>query len=135
MPLLADTGVLYALADRRDAWHTRVRTYLNAHPDTLLAPVTTLPEVAYLLRERIGAKAERAFVASLARNEVAIEPIRTSDLHRAGELMATYDEIGFVDASIIAVAERLKLATIATTDRRHFGVVRPAHLPYFTLVP
>jgi hypothetical protein len=33
------------------------------------------------------------------------------------------------------IAERLNLTTIATLDRRHFGVVRPRHAPAFQLVP
>ena len=133
--LLVDTGVLYALADRKDAWHARVRTYLEAHPDTLLAPVTILPEVAYLLRHRIGVRAERAFAASLADGELAIESVTSRDWKRTGELMAAYERIGFVDASVIATAERLKLLTIATTDRRDFSLVRPAHVSRFQLVP
>lgn len=135
MPLLVDTGVLYALADRRDAWHRRVRTYLQSHRNTLLAPVTILPEVAYLLRERIGSHAELAFVRSVKNGEVAVEPLQTPDVARAEELMSTYDELGFVDATIVAMAERLKAAVIATTDRRHFTAVRPAHRERFTLVP
>ena len=135
MPLLVDTGILYALADRRDEWHARTRTYLKEHPQALLAPVTILPEVAYLLRERIGAQAEAAFVASLAAGEIAVEPLAQQDLARAEALMATYDQLGFVDVSIVAMTERLKLATLATTDRRHFRVVRPAHVERLTLVP
>ena len=135
MPLLVDTGVLYALADRRDAWHARVRDYLRKHPQTLLAPVTVLPEVAYLLRERIGAHAEAAFVASLANGEIAVEELKESDLKRAESVMTAYDELGFVDASIVAMTERLRLSVLATTDRRHFGVVRPAHVERLELVP
>jgi predicted nucleic acid-binding protein len=135
MPLLVDTGVLYALADRRDAWHARVRTYLRAHPETLLAPVTILPEVAYLLRDRIGAHAELAFVRSLAKGELAVESLRRADLSRAEQLMETYGDLGFVDTTIVAVAERLRVSSIATTDRRHFAAVHPAHRERFILVP
>ena len=135
MPLLVDTGVIYALADRRDAWHKRVRAYLVANPDTLLAPATILPEVAYLLRTRIGADAERAFVGSVARGEIAVEPISRIDCGRADQLIAAYDWLGFVDATVVAVAERLKISSVATTDRRHFGVVRPAHVERLTLLP
>ena len=135
MPLLVDTGVIYALADRRDAWHARVRSYLQSRRDTLLAPVTILPEVAYLLRERIGAHAEHAFTQSIAKGEIAVEVLERRDFARAGQLMSNYDWLGFVDATIVAAAERLKMTTIATTDRRHFGVVRPAHAERFTLVP
>jgi predicted nucleic acid-binding protein len=135
MPLLVDTGVLYALADRGDRWHARVRTYLRGHGDTLLAPVTILPEVAYLLRDRIGAHAELAFVRSIAAGELAVEPIQRADLSRVEALMETYSDLGFVDSTVIAIAERLKVSSIATTDRRHFGAVRPAHREHFLLVP
>ena len=135
MPLLVDTGVLFALAYRKDAWHARVREYLESRPATLLAPVTILPEVAYLLRHRIGAHAERAFAASLAEGEIAIEHLAHKDLKRTEQLMGVYGALGFVDASIVAIAERLKLHAIATTDRRDFSAVRPVHVERFTLVP
>ena len=135
MALLVDTGVLYALADRRDAWHRRVVDYLRAHRGALLAPVTVLPEVTYLLRERIGPAAELAFVMSLAHGEIAIEDLTQRDVPRTLELMSAYESLGFVDATVVTMAERLKLKTIATTDRRHFTAVRPAHAESFTLVP
>ncbi len=43
--------------------------------------------------------------------------------------------LGGVDASVIALAERLGVTEIATLDRRHFGVVRPKHVEAFTLLP
>jgi len=135
VPLLVDTGILYALADKSDAWHRKARTLLEGLHDTLLVPVTVLPEVAYLLHQRIGARAERAFVRSIAHRELAVEEIRHHDWRRIEELVGEYEEIGLVDASLVAVAERLKLDTIATTDRRHFGAVRPRHAERFTLVP
>jgi predicted nucleic acid-binding protein len=135
MPLLVDTGVLFALADRRDAWHRKVRAYLESGTHALLAPVTILPEVTYLLRHRIGPHAERAFVASLAGGELAVEDLTRRDWARTEALMSTYEDLGFVDASVVAVAERLKLHAIATTDRRDFSLVRPSHVERFTLVP
>ncbi len=42
---------------------------------------------------------------------------------------------GFVDASIVAMAERLKICGILTTDRRHFAAVKPEHCKEFTLLP
>ena len=127
MPQLVDTGILFALADRSDAWQ-------SSH-DMLLAPVTILTEVAYLLRHRIGLEAELAFVTSLADGELAVENLGAKDWTRARDLMRTYEWLGFVDATIVAIAERLKVRTLATTDRRHFGAVRPAHVERFTLVP
>ena len=135
MPLLVDTGILFALADRSDAWHVRTRRYLESVRDSLLAPVTILPEVAYLLRERIGPDAERALVRAVANGELAVEHLERRDWRRAEALMAQYEPLGMVDATVVAVAERLRLSTLATTDRRHFSAVRPAHVERFTLVP
>ena len=135
MPQIVDTGILFALADRSDAWHARARTYVAASSEILLAPVTILTEVAYLLRDRIGPDAEASFVASLASGELAIENLTSADWARARDLMRSYEWLGMVDATVVAVAERLKVRTLATTDRRHFGMVRPAHVDRFTLVP
>jgi uncharacterized protein len=135
MPLLVDTGVLYALADRSDAWHDRVSAYLESTRATLLAPITVLPEVAYLLRQRLGIPAEQAFVASVSRGEIAIEDLKRRDWPRIEQIMTDYDQLGFVDASIVALSERLKARELATTDRRHFSVVKPSHLQRLQLVP
>ncbi len=43
--------------------------------------------------------------------------------------------LGTVDASIIAVAERMDITTIATMNRRDFLVVKPAHTIAFEIVP
>ena len=40
-----------------------------------------------------------------------------------------------VDASLVAVAERLKLKSLVTTDRRDFRRVRPKHVAAFDLLP
>ena len=135
MPLLVDTGVLYALVDRSDAWHTRSVECVKASNTNLLAPVTVLPEAAYLVRTRLGIREELQLIEGFANGEVAIEPLTHSDLNRALAVMAKYPELGFTDSTIVAMAERLALTTIATTDRRHFKTVRPRHVRQFTLVP
>jgi predicted nucleic acid-binding protein len=135
MPLLVDTGIVYALADRSDAWHAKARTYVESAKETLLAPVTIVPEVAYLLRDRIGADAEWTFLRSIVDGELAVENLADVDWKRADTLMGSYDWLGLVDATVVAVAERLKLRVVATTDRRHFGAVRPRHIAAFALVP
>ena len=135
MPLLLDTGILYALADRRDDWHRRSLDLISSARESLIVPVTVVPEVCYLIRERLGASAEQRFVESLAAEELALEDIRIGDLKRCAALLESYPQIGFVDASVVALAERLRLRVIATTDRRHFGSIRPKHVAVFELVP
>jgi uncharacterized protein len=40
-----------------------------------------------------------------------------------------------VDASVVALTERLGLHEVATLDHRDFSVVRPRHTPALTLLP
>lgn len=59
------------------------------------------------------------------------------DWERVAELTEKYadSDPGGVDSSLVAIAERLGITTIASLDRRHFGSVRPKHTPAFVLVP
>jgi predicted nucleic acid-binding protein len=135
MALLLDTGIIYALADEDDDWHEPARGLLSVRPDVLLAPLTVLPEVNYLLHARLGTSAELAFIRSIEAGELSIQSLIQNDFERIATVMERYQDIGFVDASVVAIAERLRLRTIATTDRRHFSKIRPSHFKAFELVP
>jgi predicted nucleic acid-binding protein len=135
MPLLVDTGALYALADADDAWHRRMRDFLAGERQALLTPSTVIPEAAYLIRSRLGPRIEKMFVESLAAGEITVENLTQADLARCAQLLGEYDFLGLVDASLVAVAERLKLKALVTTDRRDFRRVRPKHIPAFDLLP
>ena len=60
-----------------------------------------------------------------------------SDMVRMVELMDRYADfpLGAADASVVAIAERLDTDLLVTTDRRHFGVVRPRHCEAFRILP
>ena len=137
MRVIADTGPLYALMDRSDRWHDRVVAWWVAQPRNVVVPVTVLPEVSYLLQTRIGPAAEAAFIGAVASGELQTEPLEAEDLSRAHQLMEEYADLplGFVDATVVAITERLGAREILTTDRRHFGVVRPRHAAALMLFP
>ena len=96
-----------------------------------------MTEVAYLLGDRIGPHAELALARSLERGELLVEPVLDADWPRVAELTEQYTDLplGIVDASVVALAERRNLDTIATLDHRHFGTVRPRHIEAFQLLP
>lgn len=135
MPLLLDTGALYALADADDSWHIPMRDFLARERQQLLTPLTVVPEAAYLIRSRLGPDVEQQFVESIAKGEIAIETLVRADFARCAKLLEKYPFLGFVDASVAAVAERLKLRNLVTTDRRDFSRIQPAHVPAFQLLP
>jgi predicted nucleic acid-binding protein len=43
--------------------------------------------------------------------------------------------LDFVDASLVAMAERLNIHRILTLDRRDFTIIRPKHYPHFEILP
>ncbi len=138
MPLIIiDTGIIYAMADRDDAWHERVVAYLKTQKDTLIVPITVLPEACYLLNSYLGKEVERSFISSLLHGEMTVEGLTAEDLRQTSNLLQRYADvnIGFVDATVVAIAERLKIHRILTTDRRHFSLIRPRHSPLFELLP
>lgn len=137
MTVIADTGPLYALVDRSDAWHKRVVEWWRKNREPIAIPVCVLPEVCYLLNTRISSQAEAAFVRSLAKGELVVEPLESEDIVRAEALLEKYAdlELGFVDATVIATAERLDASEVLTTDRRHFSSIRPLHVGALRLSP
>lgn len=94
-------------------------------------------EVVYLLGTRLGHEPEIRFLGDFAAGNLIAEPVAASDWLRIAELVRTYRDLplGSVDASVLAAAERLDVAEVATLDRRHFTVVRPAHVAALTLLP
>jgi uncharacterized protein len=135
--VLADTGVLFGGADRDDPRHGDCVEVLNAHSDDLAVVVPVVVEACWLIETRLGAVAEAGFLRSVNLGELARVDLVDDDWARVVELIGTYADLGLgvVDASVIAVAERLGITTIATLDRRHFIVVRPLHANAFELIP
>ena len=135
--ILIDTGILYAMADIDDAWHESIKTFLQNMTDALLVPLTVLPEICYLLNTHLGQESERKLIASIIQGELKIEGMTHEDFRRSYQLIESYSDIniGFVDASLVAIAERLKIHRILTTDRRHFSIIRPRHCQTFNLLP
>lgn len=135
--MVVDAGPLYAYVDADDAHHSSSLELLETHPGPLIVPVLVVTEVVYLLGTRLGVEPEVRFLGDLARGAFTIEPVAVADWLRIAELVARYRDLplGTVDASVVAVAERLGIREIATLDRRHFTVVRPAHINAFTLLP
>lgn len=134
---LIDTGILYAAADRDDVWNERAKRWLATFDGRRVIASAIIPEVCYLLNNYLGRAAEANFVHALGQREVSIEHLLDSDFGRIEELLREYADLnlGFVDAANVAIAERLKITDIATTDRRHFSAVKPRHVHAFTLLP
>jgi predicted nucleic acid-binding protein len=134
---LIDAGPLYASIDIRDRHHAVCAELVQTHPGPLIVPQLVIAEVVHFIGTRLDARAEVRFIADLAGGGYLVEPVLPSDWSRIAELVWQYRDLplGTVDASVVVAAERLGIVEVATLDRRHFSVVRPAHAAAFTLLP
>jgi predicted nucleic acid-binding protein len=138
--IVCDTGPLVAAALANDDHHhacVELFTGLHLALRPLLVPATVVAEVGYLLGREAGPKVEALFLDSLAAGDFTLVDLTVADYARMAELVKRYGDLplGTTDASVIAVAERLGVAEVATLDRRHFTVVRPRHATALTLLP
>ncbi len=71
------------------------------------------------------------------RGAYEIADLTAADYRRVGEILTTYADlrVGFVDAAVLAIVERLRETKLATLDRRHFSVMRPRHVDALELLP
>ena len=138
--IVVDTGPLVAAAVANDLHHPsciELFTRLRRERRDLVIPGPVPAEVGYMLYRLGGSKAESAFLRSLRDGVFTVVPLTSSDWGRMADLVDAYADLplGTSDASVIAVAERLRVSEIATLDQRHFRVVRPCHVEAFTLLP
>jgi predicted nucleic acid-binding protein len=128
LPIVADTGgLLRGLASTRDGQpsfpeYEKILTSARL----VIVPGLVLAEVDYFLRENRAAM--RRLVAEIFDPATRYEyelPL-PSDIVRALEFDATLSklDLGLVDGTVAAVAERRHVYRVLTTDRRDFAAIR-----------
>jgi hypothetical protein len=97
-----------------------------------------LVEVDYWCRKGTGGPAAfSAFMGDVMAGAYRLERLDDDDIVRATKLETEYAglDLGLVDASVIALCERLGEQAVLTLDRRDFSVVRPRHCAALHLLP
>jgi predicted nucleic acid-binding protein len=137
MALILDTGPLLAALDRSDAYHQVCRALLAGTSEPLIIPSPVLTELDYWLEKYGGATAQIALVDEIINGVYTVTDLEPDDYLRVREIMARYADaaVGFVDAAVLAIVERLREPKLATLDRRHFGILRLLHVDSLRLLP
>ncbi len=116
-----DTSALYALVNRRDTHHERIRRAFLADGGPYLLPVGILAEVTYLIERRLP-NALEPFLADLETGAFTLD-CGLDDIARVRQLVGRYADLplGYADAAVIACTERhgQRVLTLDT----HFNVV------------
>jgi uncharacterized protein len=131
--ILCDTSALIAFLDKSDRHHLAVKAF---EQERLIVPSTVLCEVDYMIVKYLGESVAKQFFAELL-EEWEVLVFDTTDLARVNQIREFYNSLplGFVDASLVALAERHRIQRILTLDRRHFLAIQPVGLVYLELLP
>ncbi len=110
---------------------------LEETSEAIVVPAPVLPELDYFVRTRLGQVAHLALLREMTEGGLTVVDLRREDYLRVRQICATYSDadIGLVDASIVAIAERLNEKKVATLDHRHFRMIRPRHVKSLLLLP
>lgn len=137
MTSILDAGFLYALIDRTDIHSGPVVEALTQYRGRIVLPVIAVTETAYLVKKNLGIESLAKFAEFLSDSVYEFESPTSADLIRSAQILRKYDDnnIDFVDACIVAMAERLYITKILTVDHRHFRMFQPAHCKSFELIP
>jgi len=135
--LILDTGPLYASLDRSDADHRACRRLIEAATEPLIVPAPVLVEVDYWIHTRLHPGVLVALLDDITVGAYLVEDLLPQDYRRVRELCDRYADadVGFVDAAVLAIAERLNEPKLATLDRRHFGMLRLRHVDALAMLP
>lgn len=135
--LPVDTNIWLAAADRRSDRHAECAALFRRHRGELAVPVPVIAEASWLILDRLGTAAQAAYLRLITSGQLTPVDLTEEDWQRSADLAEQYASLrlDLIDASLVAVAERLKLTTLATLNHRDFTVVRPRHADAFELLP
>jgi uncharacterized protein len=135
--LIADTGPLYAHADRRDPDFAAVLGTIDQERGDIVVSAFAAAEVDYLLLRDFGVDVEASFVADLASGAFRLESLTRRELAEAHRQVLRYRdlELGLADASLVVLAGRFATTRLLTFDERHFRTVEPLQGGRFSLLP
>jgi uncharacterized protein len=135
--LILDTSVLLAALDASDPDHGHCAELIAGSSENLVVPALVLSELDYWCHERLTAEVWQAFLEDVLAGAYSVQNPTEEDLKRSLELQRNYSDlaVGVVDASILALVERLEEPKVATLDHRHFATMRPRHVQALQLVP
>ncbi|MGE4425826.1 MAG: PIN domain-containing protein [Solirubrobacteraceae bacterium] len=134
MTIVVDTSIVLALLDRRDADHAVVRDWIATVDEDLFTSPLAVAEIDHLLAVHGGPVAQRAFWGDLDAGAYTVRWWADGIADTVGVVRGG-DGIGLTDASLVALAARLRTTRIATLDHDHFRPLAGPDGRAFTLLP
>lgn len=142
---VVDSGFVLALLAEDDQHHARAWELLQDSQWDFRLPPEVFVEVFHTrIRRAVSAYQSRAYITQafadvlpwlIEESPLMLEEMTTDDYQRVAQLLSQYADSGidYVDAVIVAMAERLRTRYIMTTDERDFRRYVPNFASYFIL--
>ena len=133
--VLLDTGPLVAILSRKDSYHRPCVAQLRTITPPLLTCWPVITEAAWLLRHHAGAV--QRLLASFPEGWITLLTLGERDAEPIGKILQRYRKLNaqLADAALVHLAERERLDTVFTLDRRDFSVYRFSGNRSFHLLP
>lgn len=124
--IAVDTGFLFALLDKSDAWHSRAVLHAPTAQEGWITTWPVLTETTHLMTSRLGTRFAQALMAEVADGGIVVWDIAPDQIRRIPEMMQRYATLpmDLADASLVLLAEHLGHGRILTTDQRDFSSYR-----------
>jgi predicted nucleic acid-binding protein len=135
--IAVDAGFLFALVDKRDAWHQRAVAALPTVAEGWITTWPSLTEATHLMTRRLGTRFAQGLMDEVADGGIALWDIPEAHVSRIPAMMQRYANLpmDLADASLVLLAEHLGHGRILTTDERDFGTYRwKSHKPFHNLL-
>jgi predicted nucleic acid-binding protein len=133
--VLLDTGPLVAILSRKDSSHRACVAQLRTITPPLLTCWPVITEAAWLLRHHPAAV--HRLLSSFTAGWIKLLALEERDAEPIGTILQRYRKLNaqLADAALAHLAERERLDTVFTLDRRDFAVYRLSGSRSFRLLP
>jgi len=124
--VLLDAGPLIGVIDRRDQWHELVGRAWPALAARCITTEAVVVEASHAIHRR---RADPALpLEYLLRLEIPVFALHLPLHEQCVHLMRRYADVpmDYADATLVALADRLQLTRVFTTDRKGFTAYRGA---------
>jgi uncharacterized protein len=137
LTLLIDAAPLVAIADPDEPLRGAILDILASSSGPLVIPAPVTAEIDYLLGERFGHPARRAFLRDLAAGRFVVPALDPDDYAAIVDIEARYEalSLGLADCALVTLAARYDTDRLLTFDERHFRTVTPLHGGSFQILP
>ena len=124
--ILTDAGPLIALIDQGEADHEACVACLAQLTPPMITSWPAFTEAHYLLGEAAGWRGQAALWRFVSDGHLEIRELDPALFPRLEALLAKYQELpmDLADATLVCLAEELKLDSIFTLDHRDFRIYR-----------